>query len=98
MGNFSVILDKVEIYVNADIQVAFPKDLSVQDKNFTNEDVYNPAFGKGGVLKRTVIGFYTAEHGFKVYIPQCKYCDRRNMSNIVLKTEVVVSKFLRTSV
>lgn len=90
-SNFSNIFGKVEMYINADIHASYPKDLRVKNKNYTIEDVYNPASGKGGKMKRKVIGFYNELEGYKVHIPNCKYCDRRDMTNVALKTKIVVS-------
>lgn len=90
-GNFSNILNKVEIYINADIYVAYPTDGMKNNRNYTIEDVYNQAFGKGGELKRKIVGFYNEKKGYNVAVPRCKYCDRKNMTNVTLNSKVVVS-------
>lgn len=89
-ANKTEILNDVEMYINADIHVAYPREYNKKNKNYTIEDVYNPAYGKGGELKRKIIGFYNDKDGYKVEVPLSKYYERKNMTNVILKTKVVV--------
>nr|CAI5820252.1 unnamed protein product [Callosobruchus analis] len=87
--NFSYLFDKVTMFINSDITVAYPSEGNTGEKNYVIEEVYNPAEGKGGHLNRRVLGTFNVSHGYKAREKRCKYWVRRNMTGVLLKTTVV---------
>lgn len=86
-----VIFNEVIMYISTDVHVVYQNNLGNRKDSYTIEDVYNTASNKGGVLKRNIIGFYNEHNGYKIKIPHYKYHDRKNMTNVRLRTKVVVS-------
>ncbi|KAG5900001.1 hypothetical protein JTB14_009087 [Gonioctena quinquepunctata] len=85
---FSDIFEDIELYINADIHFAHPKDDATN--TYVIEDVFNPAFGKGGELKKRVLGYYTQNAGYPLQGQECKYRLRRNMTGVTLKSHIVL--------
>ncbi|KAJ8963510.1 hypothetical protein NQ317_010575, partial [Molorchus minor] len=83
--------DNVTLYINANIQVIYPKENVSHVNNFTVEDVYNPSSNRGGILNHRTLGFYNKMEGYVAREKGCKYWIRRNMTGVTLKTIVVVS-------
>nr|CAH7761474.1 unnamed protein product [Callosobruchus chinensis] len=46
------------MFINSDISVAYPSEGNTDKKRYVIEEVYNPAEGKGGHLKRDVLGTF----------------------------------------
>ncbi|CAH1169520.1 unnamed protein product [Phaedon cochleariae] len=88
--SISTIFENVELYINADIHIVYAPSAGFSSVNFTVEDVYNPAYGKGGKLQTKTIGYYSAKDGYRAREMQCKYWMRRNMSGVTLKSRIVL--------
>lgn len=89
--NFSNIFENIELYINADINIIYPELVNGSQRKYIIEDVYNPAFNKGGELKRMIIGYYNEKDGYKIDDKDFKYWVRKNMTGVTLQSQIVVS-------
>lgn len=74
------------IYINADITVS----LSNAEERLDIFDLYNPSTSHGGSLKVVNIGFHHPEMGFSISQNKEKYWRRKNMSDLIFKSAIVV--------
>lgn len=54
------------------------------------DDVYNPAYGKGGTLKSFTIGRYTNLNGYQTNERLNKYFLRKNLTGVQFSSAIVV--------
>ncbi|KAF7266733.1 hypothetical protein GWI33_019954 [Rhynchophorus ferrugineus] len=88
-SNYSVLFNGVNINIDVNIRVAYPALASLGiDAEFIIDDVYNPAFNRGGTLIKEVVGQYDGSK-YQVKQQTNKFWDRRNLTGITFRTMTV---------
>nr|WJJ63355.1 ionotropic receptor 64a [Pachyrhinus yasumatsui] len=83
-----------ELNVDSDIKVAYPTNEfnATMSKEFIIDDVYNPAYQRGGELKASEVGYYSKKQGYHADELQNKYVARRNLTGVVFRSIVVLPR------
>ncbi|XP_030764049.1 ionotropic receptor 75a-like [Sitophilus oryzae] len=93
--NYTQTFENVNLEISSEIKVAYPKTArgsrnDGSSEEYVIDDVYNPAYKKGGDLKISTVGHYDKLRGYWVDLKQNKYFERRNLTGITLKGIVVL--------
>lgn len=83
------IFDKVNLNVDSNIKVVYPQK-NGNNLTYLIDDVYNPAYGKGGKLKSSTIGIYTNLDGYQTNERLNKYFLRKNLTGVQFNSVIVV--------
>ncbi|XP_066142429.1 ionotropic receptor 75a-like [Euwallacea fornicatus] len=86
----------VNLNIESEIKVAHP--IPRESKNFSIYDVYNPAYGRGGELRASKVGFFDYVERYVEYDMGNKYEKRRDLSGVQFRTGVVLPEPFACSV
>lgn len=89
------IFDKVNLNVDSYIKVVYPTNPN--NLTYLIDDVYNPAYGKGGKLKSSTIGLYTNLNGYETNERLNKYFLRKDLTGVQFNSAIVVKLYVENT-
>ncbi|XP_066142618.1 uncharacterized protein [Euwallacea fornicatus] len=89
-SSYRDLLKNAPLNINSEVKVAYQK--SATPGEYFIDDVYNPAFGKGGQLRLSKVGFYGRDGGYQVKETGNKYVVRRNLTGVQFDILVVLNE------
>lgn len=91
-SSYHYLFENVNLNIDSEVKVAYPStNLTTHQTHYILDEVYNPAYGKGGDLKWFKTGTYDNRNGFQMQKMRNKYVVRRNLTGVYFKSLVVVS-------
>lgn len=88
-SDYNHLFKFANLNVNSDIKVAYYSNGSLG--KYIIDDVYNPAYERGGDLKTSEVGFYDTKRGYHIDEAENKYFARKNFTGVRFKSVIVVS-------
>ncbi|KAH1007794.1 hypothetical protein HUJ04_004988 [Dendroctonus ponderosae] len=92
-SSYRYLFENANLNIDSEVKVAYPStNLTTDETRYILDEVYNPAYGKGGHLKSFKTGTYGTNNEFHMDKMKNKYVVRRNLTGVHFKSLVVLSE------